>query len=214
MYCESLRLYYKNFLALREITLPIVEYRVTALIGQIEEKGLVETLIAKDRIAVVVHPANRVQKLTLVQIKGIYAGTITNWKDVGGEDQIIDVVTREEGSGTRGAFEELVMGKDSKIRTSAIVQGSTGAIRTTVAGNSKAIGYISLASLNESVKAVIVEGVPATTGNILNGTYQICRSFLYLSQAEPVGEVKNFIDFVLSPEGQALIEKEGLVRVK
>jgi phosphate transport system substrate-binding protein len=179
-----------------------------------EEKNLVETVIAKDGIAVVVHPTNKVTNLTTAQIKDIYAGTITNWKEVGGLDQAIDVVTREEGSGTRGAFEELVMGKDAKIKTGAIVQNSTGAVRTTVAGDPKGIGFVSLASLNDSVKAVTVEGVAGNSGNVLNGTYKLSRPFIFLTKAEPTGEVKKFIDYILTAEGQALLEKEGLIKVK
>lgn len=179
-----------------------------------EEKNLVETVIAKDGIAIVINPANKVQNLTLAQIKGIYDGTIVNWKEVGGDDQAIDVVTREEGSGTRGAFEELVMGKETKIKASAIVQNSTGAIRTTVAGNPKAVGYVSLTSLNESVKEVTVDGIAPSAATVLDGSYQISRPFLYLTKSQPTGEVKMFIDFILSPEGQTLIEKEGLVKLK
>ena len=179
-----------------------------------EEKNLVETVIAKDGIAVVVHPTNKINNLTAAQIKDIYAGTITNWKEIGGADQAIDVVTREEGSGTRGAFEELVMGKEAKIKAGAIVQNSTGAIRTTVAGDPKGIGFVSLATLNESVKAVTVDGVAGNTDAVLNGTYKLSRPFLYLTKAEPTGEVKKFIDYILSAEGQDILEKEGLIKVK
>ncbi|NPV26307.1 MAG: phosphate ABC transporter substrate-binding protein [Firmicutes bacterium] len=179
-----------------------------------EEKGLVETMICKDGIAVVVNPKNEVKNLTIDQIRKIYKGEITNWKQVGGADKEINVVTREAGSGTRGAFEELVMGKDNPISSKAIVQNSTGAVRTTVAGDVNAIGYVSLASLNESVKALSVDGVEPTVENVKNGTYKISRPFLYLTKEPPAGAVKTFIDFVMSPEGQSLIQKEGLVLVK
>lgn len=179
-----------------------------------EEKNLTETVIAKDGIAILVHPNNKVSDLTLEQIKGIFAGTITNWQAVGGEDKAITVVTREEGSGTRGAFEEIVLGKDAKMKASAIVQGSTGAVRSTVAGDPQAIGYASLASVDQTVKAVAVNGIAPSAATTLDGTYKISRPFLYLTKTAPTGDVKQLIDFILSSEGQALIEKEGLVKVK
>lgn len=178
-----------------------------------EGQGLVTTVIAKDGIAVVVHPSNKISDLSVEQIKGIYEGTITNWKEVGGEDLDIDVVCREEGSGTRAAFEDMVMDKQ-KIIPKAIIQGSNGAVRSTVAGDEKAIGFISLATVNDSVKAIDVEGVKATAENILAGTYKISRPFLYITKGEPTGGVKKFIDFVLSSEGQALLEKGGCIPVK
>jgi phosphate transport system substrate-binding protein len=150
--------------------------------------------------------------LSVEQIKKIYSGAVTNWKEVGGADRKITVVTREAGSGTRGAFEEIVMNKE-KITDSAIVQNSTGAVRTVVVGDPNAIGFISLASLDDSVKAVSVEGVQVSTDNILNGSYKIQRPFLYLTKEAPAGAVKTFIDFVLSAEGQSIIKQEGLVSV-
>ncbi|RJE47512.1 MULTISPECIES: phosphate ABC transporter substrate-binding protein [unclassified Dehalobacter] len=179
-----------------------------------EEKGLTETVICKDGIAIVVNAQNAVTDLNLEQIKGIYSGKITNWKKVGGADQTINVVTREAGSGTRGAFEELVMGKDTVIIDKAIVQNSTGAARAAVTGDANAIAYISMASLDDTVKAVTVEGVKASAENILNDTYKVQRPFLYLTKEAPAGAVKTYIDFVMSNEGQSIIEKEGLVLIK
>jgi len=179
-----------------------------------EEKGLTETVICKDGVAIVVNTKNTVKDLTIEQIMKIYKGDTTSWKQVGGSDQKINVVTREAGSGTRGAFEELVMGKNNKISDKAIVQNSTGAVRTAVAGDPNAIGFISMASLDDTVKAVTVEGVQVSAENILNGTYKISRPFLYLTKEAPAGAVKTFIDYVMSAEGQSIIEKEGLVLVK
>ncbi|UWG98599.1 phosphate ABC transporter substrate-binding protein [Dehalobacter sp. DCM] len=179
-----------------------------------EENGLTETVICKDGIAIAVNSANAVKDLSIEQIMKIYSGAITNWKDVGGADQTINVVTREDGSGTRGAFEELVMGKDNPISDKALVQNSTGAVKASVASDPNAIGYISLASLDETVKAVTVEGVQVSADNIVNGTYKISRPFLYLTKEAPAGAVKTYMDYVMSAEGQSIIEKEGLVLVK
>lgn len=177
-----------------------------------DEKHLNQYVIAKDGIAVVVHPSSDVSNLTLEEIKDIYAGKITNWSEVGGSSDSIIVVTREEGSGTRSAFEEIVMDADS-ISGRAIVQNSTGAVATTVAGDENAIGYISLASLNENVKALKVEGVEATSDNISSGTYKVARPYIYLTKGDPSGLAKTFLDFVLSPQAQDIIEQAGLISV-
>jgi len=179
-----------------------------------EEKTVKEFMIAKDGIVVIVNPANKVDNLTLEQVKKIFTGEIKNWKEVGGEDLKITVINREEGSGTRGAFEELVLGKGNTFTSDAILQGSTGAVKSTVAGDKSAIGYISLGSVDSSVKKVKVDGVEATEETIINGTYKISRPFLFLTKNDPTGAVKDFIDFVLSPEGQDIISKEGFVKVK
>ncbi|WP_368293336.1 phosphate ABC transporter substrate-binding protein PstS family protein [Dehalobacter sp. TBBPA1] len=179
-----------------------------------EETGLTETIICKDGVAIVVNSKNAVKDLSIEQIKKIYSGKITNWKEVGGANQTINVITREAGSGTRGAFEELVMGKDNPISDKAIVQNSTGAARTSVAGDVNAIAYISMASIDDTVKAVTVEGIEANAENVLNDSYKIQRPFLYLTKAAPAGAVKTYIDFVMSDEGQSIIQKEGLVLVK
>jgi phosphate transport system substrate-binding protein len=178
-----------------------------------EEKGLHETVIARDGIAIVVHPSNPVKDLTAAQVNGIFAGRIANWSALGGPNRAIVVVQREAGSGTRGAFEEMVMGKD-KVVEGAIVQNSTGAVRTTVAGNQDAIGYVSLAGLSPEVKALTIEGTAATIANIVAGRYKIARPFLYLTAKEPTGLSRAFIEFILGPEGQSLVAKEGLVPVR
>ncbi len=177
------------------------------------EKSLHETVIARDGIAIIVHPKNKVSNLTVTQIQAIFAGKITNWKEIGGKNAPIRVVIREAGSGTRGAFEEMVMGKVA-VTERAIVQGSTGAVRQTVSGDPDAIGYISFDALGKEVKSVKVAGVEAKAQNIKNGSYKIARPFLFLTREEPTGLVKAFIDFVLSERGQAIIAQEGLVRVK
>jgi phosphate transport system substrate-binding protein len=178
-----------------------------------EEKTIHETLIAKDGIVMVVHKSNQIDNITLDKIHKIYTGQIKNWNEIGGKDAPIVVVTREAGSGTRGAFEEMVMKKDP-ISSEAIVQGSTGAVRTAVSNDPNAIGYISLAGLNADVKMIKVEGVEGTMANIQSGSYKIARPFLFLTNKAPEGLVKEFIDFVLSSEGQKVVKEDGLVPVK
>lgn len=177
------------------------------------EKGLNEIAIAKDGIAIIVNSKNNLEDLTLEQIRNIFSGKITNWKDLGQPEADITVVIREDGSGTRGAFEELIM-KGVECTGKAAVQNSTGAVRATVASNPNAIGYVSLAGLDPGVKPVKVEGVEPTAANVLNGTYPVNRPFLYLTKEAPAGAVKDYLDFVLSPEGQEIIAKEHLVKVK
>ncbi|HHY40857.1 MAG TPA: phosphate ABC transporter substrate-binding protein [Syntrophaceticus sp.] len=169
-----------------------------------EEKGLLVIPIAIDGIAIVVNPENPVKNLTLEQIQGIYAGEITNWKEVGGREGDINAFTREEGSGTRGAFEELVM-KGSRISSKVGVQNSTGSLRTAVAGDPQAVAYISLGNVNDSVKVLAVEGVTPRDETIKNGSYKLARYFYYLTKEQPREIAKQFIDFVLSPEGQQIV---------
>ncbi len=168
--------------------------------------------IARDAIAVIVHPRNRVLDLTLDQIREIFSGKITNWGEVGGVPHPIILVTREEGSGTREAFQKLVMGKD-EINLGALVQDSNGAIRQVVSNDPNAIGYISLGLVNEEVKALKVKGVEATVANIENGSYTLVRPFIFAFKGTPAGEAKAFLEFVLSPAAQKLLAKEGLVPI-
>jgi phosphate transport system substrate-binding protein len=174
--------------------------------------GLTATEIALDGIAIIINPQNRVQQLTLEQARKIFAGEITNWSKVGGSNKTIVVVNREEGSGTRGAFTEIVMDK-TLITSNALVQGSTGAVRQTVSGNPEAIGYISLAANDPTVKIIAINGVACTIANIKAKTYPIVRSFLFVTIAKKSDEVKSFIDYVLT-DGQAVIIENGLVSIE
>jgi phosphate transport system substrate-binding protein len=175
-----------------------------------EEKTLWSVEIARDGLAVIIHPNNPIISLTLAQVRDIYAGVITNWSQLGGKDKEIHVITREEGSGTRSAFESLVMNK-VEIDPHSIVQDSNGTVRQLVGDDKYAIGYISLGLVNDKVKALELDGVVASRENVLNGTYILSRPYLFVASAEPVGEVKKFIDFVLSAEGKALLDLEGLI---
>lgn len=178
-----------------------------------EQAQLVETVIAQDAIAVVVHPSNPVGALSLEQTRQIFSGQVTNWRAVGGPDKPIHAVTREEGSGTRGAFQELVMGK-SDINPGSIVQDSNGAVRQVVADDPNAIGYISLGLVNEQVKPVSVGKVPPTHENVVDGSYALKRPFLFVQKGPQSAAAESFIKYTLSPEGQQLLVSEGLVPAK
>jgi len=175
-----------------------------------DEKSLWSIEIAKDGLGVIVHPSNSIENLTLDQIRRIYSGEIKNWSEIGGTDSKIHIITREEGSGTRSAFAELVMEK-TEITSKAIVQDSNGAVKQLVKDDENAIGYISLGLVDKNVKALHLEGVAANQENILNGSYSLSRPFLFVSLSPPSGETKQFIDFVLSSEGQKMLSDEGLI---
>ena len=182
-----------------------------------EEKaaGVVENIVAIDGIAVCVDPANEVADLTKEQLTNIYAGTITNWKEVGGADEPIIVIGREAGSGTRGAFEELVDLKDACKYANEL--DSTGAVIAKVASTPGAIGYASLDALDDSVKALSLEGVEATAENIKAGNYFLSRPFVMATKGEISEQsdlVQAWFDFVLGDEGQQVASEVGLITVK
>ncbi|MGB9764017.1 MAG: phosphate ABC transporter substrate-binding protein [Candidatus Saccharicenans sp.] len=178
-----------------------------------DEKDLNEIEIAKDGLAIIVHPTNFISNLTIEQVKSIFAGEITNWKTLNGKDKEIDVVVREEGSGTRGAFQEMVMGK-TRITKRAIVEDSNGTVREIVSRDPESIGFISLGLVNEKVKAVALNGVNPTEETILKKEYRLVRPFLFLTKQAPTGLAKEFIDFVLSDEIQSKLPEEGLIPVR
>ena len=176
------------------------------------EQDLRPVEIARDAIAIIVHPSNPVGTLSLVQARDIFSGKITDWKEVGGRSHPIVLVTREEGSGTREAFQKFVMEKE-EVSFDALVQDSNGAIRQVVSSDPNAIGYISLGLVNDKVRALKASGVEPDHANIENGKYTLIRPFLFVFNGEPRGEAKAFLEFVLSREAQELLRKEGLVPV-
>jgi phosphate transport system substrate-binding protein len=179
-----------------------------------KSKGLVTFKICDDGIAVITNKANPVKSLTVDQIRDIFAGNVTNWKQVGGDDASIIVVTREAGSGTRDGFDTLVMQKKANITSKALQQGSTGSVSTYVAGSKYAIGYISYGSLDTNqVNAISVNGVQPSVATIKDKTYLIQRPFLLVTKGQPTGLAKAYIDYVLSAEGQAMLAKHNLVTV-
>lgn len=182
-----------------------------------EEKaaGVVENVVAIDGIAVCVDPANEVANLTKEQLTNIYNGTVTNWKEVGGADEPIIVIGREAGSGTRGAFEELVDLVDGCKYANEL--DSTGAVIAKVASTPGAIGYASLDALDDSVKALSLEGVEATAENIKADNYFLSRPFVMATKGEISEQndlVQAWFDFVLGDEGQQVASEVGLITVK
>ena len=187
---------------------------------QAKQKGVnpIETTIAKDALTVIVHPSNPVTQLTMQQIGDIFTGAITNWKAVGGPDKPIVVYSRESSSGTYAFFREHVLG-NHEYTSAALLAPATGAIVQSVSQTDGAIGYIGMAYLTEGVKALDVAAaagqpfVKASSTTALDGSYPISRALYYYTNGTPKGAVKDFMDFVLSPEGQKLIEDTGYVPI-
>jgi phosphate transport system substrate-binding protein len=176
-----------------------------------DETKLTRVEIARDAIAVVVHPSNPVKDLSLEQVQGIFSGKLTRWSQLGGADRPIVVVTREEGSGTRSAFQELVLGK-AEVDPGSLVQDSNGAVRQLVSDDPNSIGYISLGLVNHSVKAVSLGGSQPTAQHVADGSYTLVRPFLFVLAAPPNGgPAGGFIDYALSSAGQKLLAQEGLL---
>ncbi len=178
-----------------------------------EAAQLKATTIARDGVAIIVNADNPVEGLTTEQIRDIFMGKITNWKEVGGKDHAIMVVVREEGSGTREAFSELVMNKEP-VAHAALSQASNGAVKAMVKGDAAGIGYMSLGQVGQDVKALKVDGEAANDANILNGKYKVARPFLFVTKGTPRPDSQAFIDFVLSDAGQKMLVDEGLIRAK
>ncbi len=173
--------------------------------------GLQEILICRDAIAAIVHPDNPVRELTMEQLSQIFTGEITNWAEVGGNDLGITVIIREDGSGTRGAWEDMVH-EDVDPAPTLIMTG-TGGVKSGVAGDPSAISYITLAALDETVRALPIDGVEPSIDTVLAGDYAIARPYLFLTKGDISPLAQKFIDFVLGPEGQQILEDDGMVRI-
>ncbi len=179
----------------------------------LKHPDLVVHSVAIDCITIVVHPSNQIKDLSTTEIRDIFTGRITNFRDVGGPDRPIVLAIREDGSGTRSTFEELVM-EDVEVSNSALQKPASGAIRFTIAGNENMIGYLGIGYLDETVKAISVNGVPPSEENIRGGRYPISRELYLITKGEPQGEAKKFIDFILSEDGQEIVREEGFIRVR
>ena len=175
--------------------------------------GLKETVLALDGIAIIVNPENKVSDLTVEQIAKIYTGEITNWKDVGGDDAEIVLIGREAGSGTRDGFESITGTKDScKYRQELT---STGDVITTVAGNPNAIGYASLASVKDTVKALSVNGVAPSEATVSDGSYEVQRPFILVTKegVELSKAAQLFFDYATGKDAADIISAAGAVPV-
>ena len=170
-------------------------------------------VVAMDGICVIVHPSNSVNALSKKQIKDIYTGSISNWSQLGGPTEKIVVVSRDSSSGTFEAFGTLAL-DGSKVRADALMQASNQAVASTVAQTPGAVGYVGLGYLTSSVKAVDVDGVKASKETVLTGKYPIGRPLFMYTNGAPTGLAKQLIDFIMSPEGQKLVEDDGFVALK
>jgi phosphate transport system substrate-binding protein len=175
---------------------------------------LVTTVVANDGIAIIVHPTNTVETLTLEQIKAIYLGTYTNWNEVGGPDAEIVLIGRDSASGTREFFYEKVMEKEDFAPTQ-LEKNSNGAVKQTVAQTPGAIGYVGLGYIDETVKAIplIADGtaVEPTIENVIAQEYPISRPLIMITNGQPDGLAKDYLDFILGTDGQMIVEEEGFV---
>lgn len=174
-----------------------------------EAKVLTATVVARDGIAVVVNPANGLADLTTQQVRDIFNGKIRNWKEVGGADALITVVSREAGSGTRSSFEQIIT--EIILTKDALIQDSNGTIRETVANDANAVGYLSHGLLNAKIKAVRIDGQECTNETIVAGKYSLVRPIYLLVKGTPQGEIKGFIDYILTDPGQQTIKANGLI---
>ena len=179
-----------------------------------KSKGVnpVETIVAIDAIVPIVNPRNKVKNLSIDQLSQIYQGKITNWKEVGGDDLQIVVISRDSSSGTFEAWAEMVLNK-AKVAPRAQMQASSGAIVQAISKNRYAIGYIGLGYINKSIKPLTVNGIEATLDNAFSKAYPVARPLYMYTNGQPTGQTAKYIDFVLSPAGQKLVAKDGYVPV-
>ncbi len=174
---------------------------------------LVSFPFAVDGVAPVVNPANKVSDLTSAQIQDIFAGKITNWKAVGGMDAEIHLYNRDEASGTREVFWEKWLKKGPVVESANIVP-SNGAMKVAVSQDPQALGYISIGHVDDTVKAIKLDGVAPTQENAVNGSYAVVRKLYMNTNGEPKPLVKAFIDYILGPDGAAIVGSHGYIPTK
>lgn len=175
-----------------------------------EAKELQATVVARDGIALIVHPSNPVRNLSREQVKAVFSGNIANWKDVGGKDAPIRIISREDGSGTRRSFDTLIL-QGTGLVSNALYQNSNGTAREAVASDPNAIGYISMGLVDARVKALAFDGIVPSKEVVKRGAYPLARPVYFLTKAPLSERVQAFLDYVLLPESQAELEREGLI---
>ena len=178
--------------------------------AEVVKYGLKSFPFAIDGVAVVVHPQNKAASLSKAQLKAVFAGEITNWKDLGGADAPISLYIREDGSGTRETFEERALDKGQPAQKSAVVN-SNGAMKTAVSQDANAIGYVGIGHLDDKLKGVVIDGMTPSQENASNGTYTVTRLLYMNTKGEPEGLTRAFIDYIYSPDGQAIVAKAGYI---
>lgn len=181
-----------------------------------EEKEVKPTVIAYDGIAIITNKNNQIKNITLEQIKGIFTGKITNWKDIeGGKDAPIVVSSREEGSGTRDAFQEIVGYKSEELKADAMISNGNGGVKEIVAGNENAIGFVSFEYLDDKVNIVNVENIEPKADLVKSGEYKLSRPFILATKEGSLSENgQRLIDYILSDEGQTIVKENKLIPVK
>jgi len=181
-------------------------------IEQARAKGSdpVEFIVAYDCIVPIVHPANPIKNLTVDQLKALYKGEIKNWKEIGGPDKPVVIISRDTSSGTYEVWEEKVMKKE-RVFPGALLQASNGAIVQAVSKNPNAIGYIGLGYMDNSVTMLSVNGITGSKETTLNKAFPVSRPLYMYTPVKPAGDVKKFLDFVISKKGQKLVEEEGFI---
>lgn len=185
-----------------------------------ESKELNQYKIAIDCIAIIINPENSVKDLSNEEVLKIFKGEITNWKEVGGKNAPIVVISREEGSGSRGAFEEIIgleekngNLKKSLLSKKAIITDGNGSVKQNIALKPNGIGYVSVGTVDESVRKLSINGLAPCIENIKNGRYLIVRPFILITKKEVQGDAKIFIDYLLSSEGQKIVEKNCYISI-
>ncbi|MGI2258859.1 phosphate ABC transporter substrate-binding protein [Shewanella sp. GXUN23E] len=177
------------------------------------QQGLISFPFAIDGVAVIINPQNPVQQLSSQQVRDIYAGNITNWKALGGEDRSINLFTRDEASGTRSVFVKKLL-NNSPVATSANVVPSNGAMKTAVARDPGAIGYSSVGYIDQMVKAPALDNVQPSNEACASGQYPVVRQLYMNTKGQPQGLTKAFIDYIYSPSGAEFIRAAGYIPVK
>ncbi|MDY6787053.1 MAG: PstS family phosphate ABC transporter substrate-binding protein [candidate division WOR-3 bacterium] len=172
--------------------------------------NVVENVVARDGLAIAVNPSNNIDKITMEQMKGIYTGEINNWSELGGESMPIVVISRDYSSGTFEVFKKLVL-EGAKVSDNALLLASNKAVQTTVADTPGAIGYIGIGYLDETVKALKLNGVFPSIETVNNETYKLARPLFMYTNGQPSGDLGQFMEFIFSQQGQTIVEEVGYI---